>query len=123
MLTCFKYRRFALWAKKEGINDTVLLKALREISKGLVDADLGGGLVKKRLPKKGCGKRSGYRSLVALKLENRAIFVYGFAKNQKDNITPHEKAALQKIARIYLEAGKEELEILLARGEIIEVTV
>jgi hypothetical protein len=78
----FKNKMFLKWAKSEDLKDSVLLNAAREISQGLVDADLGGNLFKKRIARKGQGKRGGFRTIVVFQKEYRTIFIYGFPKNQ-----------------------------------------
>ena len=65
---------------------------------GLIDADLGGGVVKKRVGLTGRGKRGGARTLVATNRGGRWFFVYGFAKNDRANIADDELEVLQGIA-------------------------
>lgn len=121
IVECFKHRHFASWAKAEKISDADLKTAISEIHAGLVDADLGNGLVKKRIARKGQGKRSGYRVLLAFRHEHRAFFVYGFAKNQRENITAKEQRVYKNLAEIYLSLDKSEIKKLIKSGEIIEV--
>jgi hypothetical protein len=85
-LRIFKIRSFHRFARKEGIGDPDLCHAVDQAEDGLVDAGLGGGLIKQRLARKGGGKRGGYRVLFAFRLGERAVFLHGFAKNEKDNI-------------------------------------
>lgn len=66
---------------------------VEEIKQGLFDGDLGGGLFKKRIPKQGTGKRSGYRTLLATKNQCKYFFVYGFSKNERENIDETEESA------------------------------
>ena len=120
-MECFKYRHFASWAKSERITDVELKNALSEINAGLVDADLGNGLLKKRVAKKGQGKRGGYRMLLAFKQGYRTFFIYGFAKNQRENITNKERQIYRKLAEIYLALDDGEIEKLVRSGEIIRM--
>lgn len=80
----FKTRQFDRWVRKEGVTDPMLWAAVIEMENGLIDADLGGHLVKKRIALPGRGKRGGARSLVAYRLGDCAFFVYGFAKNERE---------------------------------------
>ena len=100
----FKNKWFNHWAGKEGISDADLLNAAAEIALGKVDADLGGCLFKKRLPRIGAGKRSGYRVVVGYKRPNseRIVFLYAFAKNDKTNISVKEEAALSLAAQSFV---------------------
>lgn len=92
----FKNKWFDHWARKEGVSDAVLLDAAKEIAAGNAEADLGGCLFKKRLPRTGAGKRGGYRVIVGYKKPSsaRIIFLYAFAKSDKANLTTKEEAAL-----------------------------
>lgn len=90
----YKTRQFDKWAGKEGLTDSVLAAAVVEMESGLIDADLGGHVVKKRVALPGRGKSGGARTLLAYRLGDRAFFVYGFAKNERDNIDDKELKAL-----------------------------
>lgn len=94
----FKTRGFARFARQETIGDAALAKAIRQAEAGLVDADLGGGLIKLRLARPGSGKRGGYRTLIAYQARSCAVFLFGFAKNERENITPDQLAELKAIA-------------------------
>lgn len=117
----FKYRHFSKWAKSERLSDSALLDALKEIESGLVDADLGAGLFKKRVARQGMGKRSGYRVLLALKFKERAFFLHGFPKSERENIDETEKELYLDLARHLLSVNDQEIERLLKIKEYIEV--
>lgn len=117
----FKYRIFRQWAKSEGLSDSLLSDAIEEIEKGLYEANLGGGLYKKRIAKKGRGKSGGYRTILAFKQGNRAVFMYGFPKNERDNISDKEERAYKKLAKYFLEISNEKIRSLIENGEIFEV--
>lgn len=90
---------------------------------GIFEAGLGQNLFKKRIPRPGGGKRSGFRTIVAFKSSDneKVFFMYGFAKNERDNITEKETDGLGVIAKYYLEASEAVLNNLLKDGELIEV--
>jgi len=98
----FKDLEFHDWARDEAVSDAVLCTAAAEIENGLVDARLGGFLIKKRVAAPGRGKRGGYRTIAAHRQGNRLFFLHGFAKNEKDNITKKEKKALQMLGEQYM---------------------
>jgi hypothetical protein len=98
----FKDLEFHAWTLHEGVTDVVLCGAAAEIESGLVDARLGGFLIKKRVAAPGHGKRGGYRTIAAHRQGNRLVFLHGFAKNEKDNITKKEKLALQMLGDQYM---------------------
>ncbi|MBU2763794.1 MAG: type II toxin-antitoxin system RelE/ParE family toxin [Pseudomonadota bacterium] len=98
MRRVFKTRHFSRWMRKTKLSDRTLCQAVEEMARGLIDADLGGGIVKKRVGLAGRGKRGGARTLVATNKGNRWFFVFGFEKNERANISDEELEALQDVA-------------------------
>ncbi|MDR1312022.1 MAG: type II toxin-antitoxin system RelE/ParE family toxin [Burkholderiaceae bacterium] len=98
MKLVLKIRTFSRWMKKTQLNDAMLLKAIQEMENGLVDADLGGNIFKKRIALQGRGKRGSVRTLIATNKGNRWIFLFGFKKNERENIAPVDLAALRAVA-------------------------
>lgn len=121
MRRILKTRVFSRWMRKASLEDDVLRKAVEEMEQGLVDADLGGGVLKKRVPLPGRGKRGGARTLVATNREGRWFFLFGFEKNDRENITQVELAFVQGIARDLLESTESALETAIDNGELEEV--
>ena len=119
--TVFKTRHFDRWMRKTELTDVALCAAVREMSQGLIDADLGHGLVKKRVGLAGRGKRSGARTLVATNKNNRWFFVFGFEKNERTNIDAGELDVLQDLATELLLRTSEELAIAVADGALKEI--
>jgi hypothetical protein len=102
-------------------SETALCEAVVEMSRGLIDADLGGGIVKKRVPLPGRGKSGGARTLVATDKVDRWVFLYGFAKNERDNVSPDELAALQMLAAELLGLSATELGTRVEAGVLEEI--
>jgi len=98
-----------------------LKEAVLEIEKGLYEANLGSGLYKKRIAMRGKGKSGGYRTLIACKLQDRAFFLYGFAKSERANITDSEEKIYRKLSKDLLEMDMKSVEKLLKNGKFIEV--
>ncbi len=121
MRRVFRTRTFGRWMRKVGLADAALRSAVAEMTQGLVDADLGGHLVKKRVALSGQGKRGGARTIVATKLEDRWFFLYGFSKNERANIDRDELKIFQEIAKELLGLDDRQLEIALSIDEIVEV--
>ncbi len=117
----FKIRWFVRFARSERIDDESLSEAIRRAARGLIDADLGGGLIKQRVARRGRGRSGGYRMIVAYRVKERAVFLYGFAKNERENIEPDELEDLRLVARGWLEATSERIETALKDGAIQEV--
>lgn len=120
-LRVLKNRGFTRAAQKEGLTDTALCKASAEIESGLVDARLGGFLLKKRVAKGGRGKSAGFRTIVAHRQGDRLVCLYMFPKNQRDNITEKERLALSEIGDEYMGLTAAKLDDLVTKGILIEV--
>jgi hypothetical protein len=120
-MAVYKTRWFDRWARKQDLRDSSLCAAVREMTEGLIDADLGGGLVKKRVGRPGQGKSGGYRTLVATNRGNRWVFVYGFQKSERSNIASDEADALKKLAAELLSLNAVAVAKATQAGELIEV--
>lgn len=117
----FKVRSFERFAQKHGISDADLLKAAEHVIAGTVDADLGGGVYKQRVARVGQGKSSGFRTLLTHRTSEHVFFVFGFAKNEKDNITQKELVALKAQAKTLGSLSTEQVAGALRRDALIEV--
>jgi hypothetical protein len=117
----FKTRHFSRWMRKTGLTDNSLCVAVLEMVQGLIDADLGGGVLKKRVGLAGRGKRGGTRTLVATNKGNRWFFLLGFEKNDRANISDAEKEALQSIAQDLLGRTGKDLEAQVEDGTLQEI--
>ena len=121
MRRVFKTRYFFRWMRKTALIDEVLCVAVNEMAQGLIDADLGGGVVKKRVGISGRGKRGGARTLVATNKGNRWFFVYGFEKNDRANISDDELEALKDLAEQLLARTGNQLAEALNDGSLMEI--
>ncbi len=117
----FKTKWFVRYARHERISDVSLHQAIERAERGMVDADLGYGVIKQRVARPGQGRSGGYRLLVAYRAGDRAVFLYGFAKNERDNIGDDELGTLREIAAAWLEAADELLEHATQEGILQEV--
>ncbi len=117
----FKTKTFRRWGRKTGIGDEVLCAAVEEMIRGLIDADLGGRVFKKRVPVPGRGKRGGARTIVGSNLQDRWFFLYGFEKKDRETIDTRELAALQTTAAALLAMEPRLLEKAAAEGELEEI--
>jgi hypothetical protein len=120
-LRVFKTRTFARWSKRVGLSDAMLWKSVDEMRDGLLDADLGGHVVKKRIALPGRGKRGGVRTLVATRLAKRWFFLYGFSKNERSDISGNALRGFQELAKELLGFDESELAIAVAAGELLEL--
>ena len=116
-----KTKWFARFARKEDISDKKLSDAVREAEKGLIDGELGGGLIKKRVARAGKGKGGGYRTIIVYRAGTLSVFVYGFPKSAKANLSAGELDAYQKLAQIYLSLSDADMAKALSAGELEEV--
>lgn len=112
---------FARWQAREKLSDAALCNAVREMEAGLVDADLGGLLFKKRVARARSGKSSGYRTLLSVRVGCRYVFLHGFCKSERANISPHEKRALQFAGKVFLDLPAAGLSKARLSGVLLEV--
>ncbi len=117
----FKTKWFVRYARRERIGDDSLCEAIERAERGLVDGDLGGDIIKQRVARKGQGRSGGYRMLIAYRRGNRAVFLYGFAKSERENIDDDELATLQDIAAGWLTANDAKLARAIADGFVQEI--
>jgi hypothetical protein len=118
----FKNKAFTRFARKVDLGDILLCIAIRDAERGLIAADLGSGVIKQRIARPGQGKSGGFRALIVFQAGARAFFVYGFAKNEKDNIGKDELLALKILASEFLAYNDEAIAKVVASGTLIEVT-
>lgn len=120
-ISIYKLKSFAKWAKSQKLKDEQLKKAMDEIDAELIEADLGNGLYKKRIARKGEGKRGGHRCLLAFKKGSKIIFLFGFSKNEKENINDEQLKFLKQLAKNYLALDDNSISKLISKGVLIEV--
>ncbi len=120
-LRTFKTRAFARFADREGLEDAALCEAVRRAGEGLVDAELGGGVIRQRIARKGGGRSGGFRTIVMFRRGELAFFVHGFAKSARDNIRRKELSGLRLLAHEYLALDAAGLAVAQATGSTIEV--
>lgn len=117
----YKLKWFKRWASKEGLSDSLLKLAIAEMQQGLVDADLGANVYKKRVPLLGQGKSGSLRTLIAFQVDNKAFFIYGFSKSTRSNINVKEMKSLKLLAKELLNYSEEKLKKAIDSGSIEEV--
>lgn len=117
----FKTKWFVRYVRQERISDHGLCDAIERAERGLVDADLGGGVIKQRVARTGQGRSGGYRMLIAYRSGNRAVFMYGIAKSDRGNIDEDELATLREIGAAWLEAKQEQLDHAIKEGILEEM--
>ena len=118
----YKTKEFNHFAGREAISDQTLKKTAHQIEAGLIDADLGGGVIKQRLPRPGKGKSGGYRVIVCFQKERGLFFVHGFAKSKQSNISATELIDLRDLAKILLNLTNEQLAKAIVVGAVMEIS-
>lgn len=116
-----KRRDFTRWQAQQGLADACLCRAVEDMQRGLIDADLGSGLYKQRIAREGSGKSRGYRTLLSVKFGDRCVFLHGFAKSEKASVSAIEKRALQHAGKVFLELSSHQLNEAISLGLLIEV--
>lgn len=120
-MSVLKRKDFARWQARERLPDTSLCQAVEEMESGLIDADLGGLLYKKRVARPGGGKSGGYRTVLSARIGDRYVFLHGFAKSEKANISQDEKRALQFAGKVFLDLPLPDLSKAIEAGVLMEV--
>ena len=119
-LQTFKTRAFARFSAREGIEDAASCEAVLRARRGLVDADLGGGVIKQRVARKGGGRSGGFRTIVLFRRGALASYVYGFAKSDREILRRDELETFRLLADAYLLLDRTGLSAAQAVGAIIE---
>jgi hypothetical protein len=121
ILRIFKTKWFDKFATKNSIDNLTLIEAVERAKNGLIDADLGCGVIKQRIAREGQGKSRGYRSIIIIKYEQIAFFVFGFPKNERGNLRQDEVEEYRELARDLLSMPERDLSQGLAEGDFVEV--
>lgn len=117
----FRSKPFGRFAASVGIADSELCAAAFRANAGLVDADLGGGVIKQRLAREGQGKSGGFRSIVLFQRGARAFFVHGYAKSDRDNIRRDELLIYRRLAKQMLAYDDAALGTAMKNGILTEI--
>ena len=117
----YKSKAFSKWASQEGLSDISLRKAVEEVERGLIDADLGGYVIKKRVALGARGKSGGARTLLAYKAHSRTFFLYGFEKKVRSNVKADELRVLKRYAAELMSYSNTGLDKALEFGALVEV--
>ena len=120
-LQIFKNTWFQRFARREKITNEALKDAISRAQKGIIDADLGGNIIKQRIARSGQGKSGGYRTIIMYKKDNKAFFVYGFAKSERENIDKNEIDVFKKSAKELLVLSDKQIQELIENGALTEV--
>lgn len=121
MIRIIKSRWFSGWARRQQLSDALLRFAVHEMEHGLIDANLGGLVYKKRIAIEAQGKSAGVRTIIAFRANDKAFFIYGFAKNARDNISSKELKALKALARELLSYDDTRLMKAILSGKMVEI--
>lgn len=116
-----KTKWFSKWALKNNLSNADMLSAMMDLieNKGVIN--LGGNLYKIRIARENEGKSGGYRTLLAYKKDDRAILLFAFAKNEKDNLGHDELTALKKIAGDFIRLDTEEVKRQISLGNLVKL--
>lgn len=112
---------FNKWSRKTKIKNHDLLETIRNLENDLSSANIGNHLYKVRVKKEHSGKRSGFRTIIVYQEDNRAIFLYGFGKNEKENISKTELQYFKTLAHDFLALSTEQLENLVDNNILFDL--
>jgi len=116
-----KNRWFDKFARKQNISDAALHEAVDRAERGLIDADLGGGIIKQRVAREGEGRSGGYRAVIVYRYASRAVFLFGFAKSDRASVSSAELAGFREVGAEILKATDQEMERAVSMGRFLEV--
>ena len=114
-------KHFSKWASKQNLTLQDLSEALDELANGNFDANLGGQIFKKRVRFQGQGKSGSGRTIICYQQGGRAIFIHGFSKNDKSNVSQKELKAFKELAKVLLGLSSKALKTAINNGDFIEV--
>lgn len=117
----FKNAWFSRFARREDIRDAVLVDAATRADRGIIDADLGGGVIKQRIARPGQGKSGGYRSVILFRKGIQAFFVYGFAKSDRENIEDDELEKFKILAKAWFALSDKQIEAMIRDRALTEI--
>ena len=117
----YKTKWVGRFTRRERIRDSDLAEAVRRAGRGLIDADLGGGIIKQRVARAGQGRSGGFRMLLAYREGHRAVFLYGFAKSERENIADDELETLREIGAVWLAADAQRITKAIKENALQEV--
>ena len=112
---------FGKFQRRERIRDEALCDAVARAERGLIDADLGQGLIKQRVARPGQGRSAGYRTVIAYRVGARAVFVFGFAKSERDNIRLDELESWREVGASWLKGDDEAIDVAITEEKLREV--
>jgi hypothetical protein len=117
----FLTKWFARYSRREGISESSLRDAIERAERGLIDADLGGGLIKLRIAREGKGRSGGFRMIVAYRIKDRAVFLFGFAKSERENIDPGDLVTVRQVAGKWLALDGQGIALAVTENELTEI--
>ena len=120
-LRIFRTKSFGRFQRKEGITDGSLADAISRAERGLIDTNLGHGLIKQRVARPGEGRRGGFRTVVAYRVGERAVFIFGFAKSDQANLSKADERDLKDFGALLLALDARGIETMIAGNELAEV--
>lgn len=121
MLRLFKTAWFARFSEKESIENEMLWSVVERLERGLVDADLGGGVFKQRMSRSKTDRAKGLRVIILYRHGDKAFFMYGYLKSKLTNIRQDERAQFKEAAKWLLSLSNSQIELLKDRRQLNEV--
>lgn len=114
-------KHFSKWASKQKLSEVELLTAINEVQDGVFEANLGGNVYKKRIRFQGQGKSGSGRTILCYRKGTRIIFIHGFAKKEKSNLSKKELEAFKELSKILLSFDEAQISIAIQNGDLVEV--
>ncbi len=112
---------FKKWYQKVNLSNQDLIKAINNLENRLSSANLGNYLFKIRVKRQDSGKSAGFRTIVIYQKNDKAIFIYGFGKNEKSNFTKSEFQYFKRLAYDFSVLKNEQLEQLVKQKRLFDI--
>ena len=117
----FLTKSFVRFQRKERIADAALVEAIKRAERGLVDASLSANLIKQRVGRPGQGRSGGFRTVVAYRIGDRAVFLFGFAKSERSNVSAADERDLADFGAQILRLSAAEIRTAIDGNELTEI--
>ena len=117
----FLTKSFVRFQRKERIADAALVVAIKRAERGLVDVSLSANLIKQRVGRPGQGRSGGFRTVVAYRIGDRAVFLFGFAKSERSNVSAADERDLADFGAQILRLSAAEIRTAIDGNELTEI--
>lgn len=119
----YKVKVFARFQRRERIADKTLAKAVKSAEQGGASMPISAaGSSSSVWPDRAGARAAGYRTVIAYRHGDLAVYLLGFAKNERANIDDDELEDLRGQAQVFFKLTEDQIEAAIAENELTEVS-